>query len=130
MPNITFKIVQKPIEERLIDAACIYWDVEREYFHQKKEESEIIYRKGIVYYLIKNNTLYSYRYIANLFGFASHQPVMRLINNIESSKDIYRQTKLDLSTISQIAQTLNAEIVTTLVKLESITFSLNESPQI
>jgi len=64
MAEITYEVLQKPIEERIIDAACIYWDVKRAYFRQKTEESTVVYRKSVVYYLLKKNTIYSYKSIA------------------------------------------------------------------
>lgn len=117
MPTITYQVLQKPIEERIIDAACIYWNVERNYFCIKTEKSTIVYRKSIVYYLIKRNTIYSYKSIAQMFGFLSHQPVIRSVENIESQQFIYKQTFNDLKQIMQLAGKLNASFITTSITL-------------
>lgn len=117
MTDITYKVLQKPIEERLIEAACIYWEVDRNYFSQKCEQSTIVYRKSVLYYLLKNNTVFSYKSIAEMFGFLSHQPVMRSVENIEAQKGVYKQTSNDLDQIMKIADLLNVSLITTSVSL-------------
>lgn len=111
MAKISFQVVQKPIEERIIDAACIYWDVDRSYFFQKRSDTNVTYRKGIIYYLIKQNTTYSYKFMAEKFGFLSHQPVLRLVENIDSTKGIYKQHFNDMNEIQRLADILDAEFI-------------------
>lgn len=127
MANITYQVYQKPIEERIIDAACIYWGVEREYFvnQQKKVDSCIAYRKGIVYYLIKQHTQYSYQFIAEKFSFLAHMPVSRLVHNIESTKGVYKQTVNDINQIWHLADKLDAAFITTSVMLVNNTLQTN-----
>ena len=117
MAIITYKVIQKSIEERIIDAACIYWDVNRDYFTRKSEDSTVVYRKSILYYLIKKNTVFSYKSIATMFGFLSHQPVMRSVENIEAQKNIYKQTFNDLKQIGNLADKLNASFISTDINL-------------
>ncbi len=117
--------MQKPIEERMIDAACIYWDVERSYFSKKTEESTVVYRKSVLYYLIKTNTIFSYKSIAEMFGFLSHQPVMRSVENIEAQKNIYKQTFNDIKQITQLADKLDASFITTSIMLVNNSIDLN-----
>lgn len=125
MATVTYKVIQKSIEERIIDAACIYWNVDREYFSRKSEESTIVYRKSVLYYLIKKNTVFSYKSIAEMFGFLSHQPVMRSVENIEAQKDIYKQTFNDLKQIGQLADKLDASFITTSITLVNNNTDLN-----
>jgi len=117
MATVTYEVVQKPIEERVIDAACIYWEVDRAYFFQKKQNTDITYRKGIIYYLIKQNTTYSYEFMAKKFGFLSHQPVLRLVENIDSTKGIYKQTFNDINQIQHLADKLDANFIQSEIKL-------------
>lgn len=119
MATLTYQtqVLQKPIEERIIDAACIYWDVEREYFLQKDTDRNLTYRKGIIYYLIKKETTYSYQFIAEMFGFLSHQPVKRLVDNLDSTKNIYKQHFNDIGQIQGLANKLNAECFKVEVKV-------------
>lgn len=125
MATIIYNVVQKSIEERIIDAACIYWNVERYYFCQKTEESTVVYRKSIVYYLIKKNTVFSYKSIAEMFGFLSHQPVMRSVENIEAQKNIYKQTFNDLKQIIELADKLDASFIATSITLINNKIELN-----
>src|ERR1700759_3271106 len=119
MSKVNYEVVRKPIEERLIDAACIYWEVEREYFSQKCEQSTIVYRKSVLYYLLKKNTVFSYKSIAEMFGFLSHQPVMRSVENIEAQQGVYKQTKDDLAQISLLAEKLDYKLITVGIELKS-----------
>lgn len=113
MPTITYQVLQKPIEERIIDAACIYWNVERPYFAQKagRDESTVFYRKSICYYLIKQHTILSYKEMARRFGYAGHAPVIRSIDLIEASKKISKQVSCDLNQISHLADKLDADFI-------------------
>jgi chromosomal replication initiation ATPase DnaA len=119
MSQITFETLKKPIEERLIDAACIYYDVDREYFFNKnkREDSTVMQRKGIVYYLLRERTSMSFKQIAEKFGFVGHQPALRIVDNISSTKNIYKQLLNDLTEIERIASTLEAELITVDIKL-------------
>lgn len=117
MATITYQLIQKPIEERIIDAACIYWDVERSYFSQTKTDTNATYRKGIVYLLIKQNTTYTLEFMAKKFGFLSHQPVLRLIENISATKEVIKQHAADINQIQLLADKLDATFIQTEVKL-------------
>lgn len=94
--------VFKPIKTIIIEAACKYWEVEPSYFENKTGERLVVYRKSVVYYLIKQNTEDSLRCIAQLFGFTSHQPVKRLIDNLESTKEVYAEHKRDIMNIQKM----------------------------
>lgn len=117
MAKITYEILRKPIEERIIDAACIYWNVERTYFFQKRSDTNVTYRKGIIYFLIKQNTTYSFKFMAEKFGFLSHQPVLRLVENIDATKSIYKQHFNDINQIMSLADKLDASFIQTDFKL-------------
>lgn len=126
MAKITFEVLQKPIEQRIIDAACIYWDVERSYFFRDANSAiktkdckptTVVYRKSIIYYLIKTNTTYSFQFIADLFGLRSHQPVLRLVENIDTMKGIIKQHFNDINQIQHLADKLDANYIQSEIKL-------------
>ena len=119
MQTITFETLQKPFEERIIEAGCIYWNIEKSYFTQSGAVREVTSRKAIIYHLLRKNTEYSYRFFAESLGFKSHQAVMRLIENVEAQKDICRETARDIQRIEQIAEMLNAKIIEVNIKLVS-----------
>lgn len=97
----------RPIEDRIIEAACNYWNVERSYFENKNVDGILSYRKSIVYYLLKEHTGYSLKLIARMFGFQSHQPVKRLIEILDSSKDVYPEQRRDLANVFDMAEKMN-----------------------
>lgn len=113
MARITFQVIQKPIEQRLIDAACIYYEVDRSYFNKNsvREKSKVVQRRNILYYMIKHNTLFAWKDIAALFGFSSHEPVIEAVENIDAQKNIYQQISNDINHIQAIADKLDAEFI-------------------
>jgi chromosomal replication initiation ATPase DnaA len=117
MATLIYQIVKKPIDERIVDAACIYYEVDRSYFFEKTSDTTVVYKKSIVYYLLKQHTSFTFRYIAEKFGFIGHQPVMRLVDNIDAQKHVARQISNDLTQVMLIADTLDAELITTNISL-------------
>lgn len=111
--------MQRPIEERIIDAACIYWGIDRAYFEKGKLDADVTYRKAIIYYLLKKHTTYSLNRIASFFGFKSHQAVGRLIENLEATKNVFKQHKEDILQIEKMAEQLTALTVAVEVKMIS-----------
>lgn len=119
MATITYQIIQKPYEQRVIDAACVYWNVERGYFSKvsSKEDSTVVYRKSIVYYLIKNGTSYSFKEIANMFGFLSHAHVLKLCDGVDAQKSVLKQVNNDINQIQFLSDKLDADFISTDIKL-------------
>jgi hypothetical protein len=117
MATVIYQVLQKPIEERLIDAACIYWEVDREYFKTPWPDGLVAYRKGVIYWLIKHNTSLTLNLIGAKFGFSTHGPVARLIENIDAQKNVLKHICNDINQISHLADKLDAEFITTSVCL-------------
>ena len=121
MAVINFPLMKKPIEQRIVDAACIYWDLEPDFFYYKGDPTErmrkgrtknsssaLAYKKSIVYYLLKQKTPYSYPELAKMFNYIGHQPVIRAVDTINCQQSIYKQIKNDLHEIEAIADNLAA----------------------
>lgn len=121
MAEITYQLIKKPIEERLLDAACIYWNVTRQYFAkpENKKETTTVYRRRVVCYLLKQNTIYSYREIATKFGFLSTSRIQEGVEEIDARKDIYKQICDDINQISYLADKLDADFITSSISLEN-----------
>lgn len=117
MPVITFQIIQKPLEERLIDAACVYWNVEREYFSRNDRRDEIVYRRDLLHYLLKTKTNYSPKEIADRFKFKSRCTVIRGIELIEARRNIYRHIANDIAQVENLAAKLAASFISTTIIL-------------
>lgn len=115
MAKVTFQVVSKPIEQRFIDAACIYYEVERTYFFKSADNVKLnslaVQRRNILYYLIKNNTTYTWREIARLFGFSTHEKVIEGVNTIEAHKNVYKNVNNEINQILFIADKLDAAFI-------------------
>jgi chromosomal replication initiation ATPase DnaA len=127
MPEITYQILQKPIEERILDAASIYWDVPRTYFAKTKfkDETTIVYRRRVVFSLLKQNTVYSFKEIASKFGFLSTSRVIEGVEEIEVQKRIYRQICEDINQIQFLADKLDCDFITTTIQLSQKNITSN-----
>lgn len=131
MAKITFHVVQKPIEQRLIDAACIYYDVERIYFNKTntREKSKVVQRRNILYFLIKHNCpALSWKDVANLFGYSAHEPVIEGVGNIEAQKNVWQQISNDINQIQAIADKLDADFIEREIVLVNNKLTINKQP--
>jgi chromosomal replication initiation ATPase DnaA len=121
MAEIIFETVKKPLEERIIDAGCIYWNVPRDYFFQKSGSyTEMKYRRSIVMYILKNNTQLSGELIAKKFGLSDHRNIARVIENIEFQKDSLPQVYTDITQIILLADKLGAKFLTVAMSLDNL----------
>jgi chromosomal replication initiation ATPase DnaA len=120
MAQITYQLIQKPIEQRIIDAACIYWNVERSYFSKgdrRKENTIVTLRRNIIFYLIKQFSDYPVTELPKLFGFSTHGFISEGISSIDAQKRILKQLRDDINQISHLADKLDADFITTDVRL-------------
>jgi chromosomal replication initiation ATPase DnaA len=122
MPSIQFELVKKPLEKRLLEAACIYWNVDEDYLKQKCDKQIIVYRRKLLYYLLKTYTSLSLRNIAELFEFANSEPIRQAANEIDTTKGIYPSINRDLKELQRIADKLDAQIITMQVELHTVKF--------
>lgn len=118
MPVITY---HKPFEQRIIDAACIYWDVPVEYFIKcgLKGSCQAVYRRRVLFYLTKENTMYGIKDIGRKYS-VSYTQVYKGILEIESQKAVYRQVAEDVREIRNLAYNLEADYVTQIVCLKKM----------
>ncbi|WP_153799064.1 hypothetical protein [Foetidibacter luteolus] len=116
MAEITYQAFQKPIEQRLIDAACIYWEVDRSYFSNAIPDMLESQRKAILYYLVKQHTDFTYASIAKIFGHKSHSHVVRLTQNIEARMHVQPEISRAMNHITHLASKLDAQFITTNVQ--------------
>ena len=120
--QISYGVVKKPLEVRLLEAACIYWNVDMEYLKQKSDKQVIVYRRKLLYYLIRKETALSLRDVSDLFDFANSEPVRKAVEEIETTKNIYRAISSDLDQLLKIANNLDAQIITMQVELHTTKF--------
>lgn len=109
MATIKVEVVKKPIEKRIIDAGCIYWDVNEDFFKGvEASRSNLSYRRSILMTLIKDNTDYSMNDIAALFDLRSHSAVSEQVDKVRTRVKISRQITDDSKNIMEIANNLEA----------------------
>lgn len=110
MADIVYGVLQKPISERLVDAACIYFGVEHSFFKEKRHDEESTLRRHVLFYLLKHDAGMGYRNIGELFGFS--------VSSIKDGIDLMDFRRGNSRTISEhmkqirgIASNLEAKIV-------------------
>lgn len=108
-PNVR-TLVSKPMLERIIAAACQYFNCAEEELFNKSTKADIAYRKKICWYVVKENVLISYGSLAQRSGlsYKSHGWIMEGIEEMRSQKHIYRQIADDIANIQKIADNLAA----------------------
>lgn len=98
-------LITKPLLERIIKAACLYWDItEDELINGKANDQK--YCKHVCWYLIKENVNISDHRIGQRFNNEKHSTVLRAIDKIRTQKKIYAQTLHDIRKVMDIANTL------------------------
>lgn len=118
MASIVYSVMQKPLVERLEDAACIYWDVNADFFRDKKKKDEVsTNRRHLLFYLLKNDGGLGDTTIANKYGY-SQSSITEALQIIEFRKSNSRLIADDMKQIQQIAAKLEARIIVVPVILE------------
>lgn len=125
MAEISYQVYQKPIEQRLIDAACIYWEIPRSALMVNSKVEYAYIKRSIVCYLIENNTTMNKKEIGKLFGLASHSNVVKAVETIDLLKNRDRQIRDALNQIQYISGTLDAEFITISASLVNKKLQIN-----
>jgi chromosomal replication initiation ATPase DnaA len=117
MAKIVYGVIQKPLVERIVDAACIYFGVEVAFFKEKLHDEESTCRRHILFYLLKEDAGMGYRAISGMFGF-SKSSVTEGIELMDFRRGNSRPISEHIRQIRGIAANLEAKIVVMDVKLE------------
>ena len=117
MAKIVYGVLQKPLVERIVDAACIYWSVEQSFFKEKRHDEESTNRRHILFYLLKQDAGMGYRAISGMFGF-SKSSITEGIELMDFRRGNSRPISEHMRHIRTIAANLEAKIVVMDVKLE------------
>ena len=121
MSKVQFTVLQKPLADRLIDAACIYWDTTREALNGRTHASGgghlATRNRAILFYLLSKDAELPYQAIADRFDVVK-SAVWEGVDNVDSQQGVYRTISEQLAAIRRIAENLNAQLVTMDVRLE------------
>ena len=120
MPQLEYDVVQKPLDRRLEEAACIYYDVERVFFYVKQKgkcKDREIDKRRILFWLLRTEAGMDYTEIARRYDHTK-QNIQSGIDMIEFRKGLYHSIEIDKGNILKIAATLQVKVVTVVMKLE------------
>lgn len=118
MAQVKFATVQKPMDKRLMDAACIYWEVSEDFFKVKKRDADT-QKRHIFFYMLKEHADLQPAYMAAEFGWHKSS-IYEAIETIETTKNIYPTIARSMRDILKIAETLHSTIVVTDIRLENL----------
>ena len=116
MAQIIYEALQKPLEKRLEEAACIYYSVEREFFCQKKKD-EFTDKRRVLFLLLQEECELSVLAIANTYGYTAPS-IREGINLILFRKTYCHWIAFDIAQIKKIATNLAAKLIVMDVRLE------------
>lgn len=117
MAELKFNVLQKPLEERMIDAACIYWEVNRDFFMQKNKSGGNSEKRHILFYMLQWECGLSGAEIAMKFE-RDKKTIFEAVDGISVRKNINPTISHAIRDINKIAANLEVEMVTVDVKLK------------
>lgn len=117
--EVSYKVVKKPLEERLLDAACIYWGKPRDFFKDRgaRKQKDVIKWHILFYLMITDNAL-GLRDLSSEYGI-SKSAIGEIMRKMEFQKGIYRTVADDIKAVRQIADNLDAEMITVGVQIHT-----------
>jgi chromosomal replication initiation ATPase DnaA len=116
MSEVKYAVLQKPLLERILDAACIYWEFERESIAQKAMVRENAEKFHILYYILRYEADASIASIGRMFS-KERSSVFEAIENINVRKNVSLTIAHTIRDILALASNLDAEMITVTVQL-------------
>jgi len=95
----------KPIQELIIDATCIYYEVSREELFSKSRLQTLVSKRHICFYIIKRETNLSDYLLAQSLHY-SRSSIQNAVDKVEGEKDIYKQVSAEIEDIMSIVGSL------------------------
>ena len=92
-----------PVQERIISAACVYFNTTESDLHKDIHLPEKSYKRALCSFLIREHTGESFRQIAHRLQFKDHKSVSSAFKKIDFQKHRYNYIRHDLQNISTIA---------------------------
>lgn len=125
MARVEYETVKKPIDRRLEDAACIYWDVAPEFFRLKSKDMTATDRRRTLYLLLREDAQLGDAAIAERYGHAQ--------STIQEGLELFsfqmrntRRISDDMKQIRAIAANLDAKLLVVNVELRQVVHELVE----
>lgn len=110
MSTQVLPVISKPMVERIIEGTCLYFGITEETLRLKNTAQDIVYYRKICWCIIREQTSMSYGRIAVRFGFSDHKYVMRVVDEMQSRRNIYPPIRHDLEKVSIISNNIEAVV--------------------
>jgi len=91
----------KPLQELIIDATCLYYNVTREELFSKNRQQTLVSKRHICFYIIKRETNMSDYLLAQSLHY-SRSSIQNAVDKVEGEKDIYKQVSAEIDDILSI----------------------------
>ena len=117
MAIIHYEVLAKPLDRRLEDAACIYFEVTPDFFRVKKKEGTD--RRRVLFWLLKTDTQMSVTEMSHRYGI-SKSSLSEGIDKLEFTKNHFRTIACDIENIRKIAANLVVNLVSVDVRMGDV----------
>lgn len=105
MAIIEFPTLQKPYGEVIVDAAMVYWEVDKDFF-KPKSTRKYAYRKFILFYLLHYEAQMTHEAIAKMLGGYNRDSVSEGIEKMGFQLKAYPSYTHDMENIKRICGAL------------------------
>lgn len=95
----------KPLQELIIDATCLYYELTREELFSKCRQQTLVDKRHICIYIIKQETNLSDYLLAQSLQY-SRSSIQNAIEKVEGERSVYRQVATEISDILAIVDKL------------------------
>jgi DNA-binding transcriptional regulator LsrR (DeoR family) len=94
---------EKPMDRRLEEAACQYWEVSLSFFRLRSRKTRDANKRAILFWLLYNEVNMNYEEIADRYEL-SRVAVRAAVIKIDFQKDIFTNISRDAENIKKMAQ--------------------------
>ncbi len=92
---------ERPLDKRLLEAACTYYEVDEPFFKTKKKDGNTDKRR-VLFWLLYHECNMDYGVIANRFGY-SRVSIWDSVKKIDFTKGIFGNIARDMENIKRLA---------------------------
>jgi chromosomal replication initiation ATPase DnaA len=95
----------KPLQELIIDATCMYYNLTREELFSRSRLQTLVSKRHICFYIIKHETNMSDYLLAQSLHY-SRSSIQNAVDKVEGERDIYKQVSTEIDDIMSIVGNL------------------------
>lgn len=109
--SVQYSVNPKSYCDRLISAACIYWDMEPEYFFKESDDEMCVYRRGLLCYILNRDAFFGYETISSFFHFRRLSTCSYYVSLIEDQMPFTQSVSKDIYHLVHLTDRLNVSII-------------------